>query len=93
MGRQYSELMSFDFQSGDYTYQVEAYVNVHEVHAGTYSRTAEDPDEYFGVYNYELDYIEEVFVKTEDEDLGYLTDDEIADQEWLIDAIAEELYQ
>lgn len=93
MGKQYTELMSFDFESGDRTYQVEAYVNVHEVQAGNYSSIAEDPDEYFGVYNYELDYIEEVFVTSEDEDFGYLTDEQIAESDWIIDAIEEELYQ
>ena len=93
MGKQYTELMSFDYEREGLTYQAEAYVNVHEVRSGNYSSLAEDPEEYFGIYSYELDYIEEVFVKSNDDDGYYLTEDEIEGLEWLTDAIEEELYQ
>jgi len=54
-----TEKETFELQGDGYLYTVEALVDEYMVQAGTFSQGALDPDEYFGIYKYTLNEVEE----------------------------------
>jgi len=69
------------FFKGD-QYMVECKVETICIQEGNYSPTASDPDEYYGIYKYQLDSIQEVALMEYDED-GDLIDRQYLSPDYL----------
>jgi len=75
---------------GNTTYTISFDVNVHCIQTGTYSSTALDPDEYFGVYKYDL--LDIRYVEAYDESTDELTELDIYDlPDWIIEEVEREI--
>lgn len=84
------ETKEIQFVDENLNYTIEYDMEIHCLQKGNYSSTALDPDEYFGVYKYDLLEIKSVTVYDEETDEDWEVDvDDLPD--WIIKMVEDEV--